>query len=64
MFAIYKRADYSHWNIFSLKEKNLDTVCSVLGSVFLTYFKSSLVDINNGKGACLGILGQITCNSF
>lgn len=63
MFAIYKRADYSHWNIFSLKEKNLDIVSSVLGSIFLTYFKSTLADINNGKGACLGTLGSLGCNS-
>ena len=61
MFAVYKRACYSHWNIFSLKEKF--SFISVSGSIFLTYFKSSLVDINNGKDACLGILGQIAYNS-
>lgn len=60
MFAIYKKVCSSHLNIFSLKEKNLDTRSWILGTIFLAYFKSSLVHIYNEKASALASLYKLT----
>lgn len=62
MFAIYKKVCSSYLNIFSLKEKNLDTCSWILGTIFLDYFKSSLVHIYNEKASALASLYKLTYN--